>query len=118
MDELSGLDGGRIGLVGLDRSDRDQWQAYVAHFLEQAIQRGLVDHRAMDDGGAVAFVGEAQSVKPGGPSGIEVPLEADFVPVWVVMRAGRYFAHCPPFSCRLAGWISAGVSDVRRLIER
>ena len=36
------------------------------------MQRGLVGYRAMDDGGAVALVGEAQSVKPGGPPGIEV----------------------------------------------
>ena len=44
------------------------------------MQRGLVGYRAVDDGGAVALVGEAQSVEPGGPSGIEMPLEADFVP--------------------------------------
>ena len=44
------------------------------------MQRGLVDDRAMDDGGAVALVGEAQSVEPGGPAGVEVPLEADLVP--------------------------------------
>ena len=70
-----------VGLVGVDLSDRDQGQAYVAHFLEQAMKSGLVEDRARDDGGAVAFVGEAQPVEPGGPSGVEVPLEADFIPV-------------------------------------
>jgi hypothetical protein len=37
------------------------------------MQRSLVGYRAMDDGRAVAVVGEAQPVKPGGPSGIEMP---------------------------------------------
>ena len=40
------------------------------------MQCGLVGDRAMDDGGAVAVVREAQAVEPGGPSGIEMSLEA------------------------------------------
>ena len=60
------------------------------------MQRGLVGYRATDDGGAVALVGEAQSVKPGSPPGTEMPLEADFVPSRLVMRAGRHFAHGVP----------------------
>ena len=67
------------GLVGLDASHRDQRNARVPHFLEQAMERSLVGYRAMDDGRAVAVVGEAQPVEPGGPSGIEMPLEADLV---------------------------------------
>ena len=51
----------------------------VAHFAQQAVQRGLVGHRAMHDGGAGALVGEAQPVEPGGPAGIEAPFEADLV---------------------------------------
>ena len=43
------------------------------------MQCGLVGDGAMDDRGAVALVAEAQAVKPGGPSAIEVPLEADLV---------------------------------------
>jgi len=43
------------------------------------MQRGLVHDRAMDDSCAVALLGETQSVEPGGPSRVEVPLEADFV---------------------------------------
>jgi hypothetical protein len=41
-------------MVGVDVSDRDQGQAQVPRFLEQAVQRGLVGYRAMDGGGAVA----------------------------------------------------------------
>jgi hypothetical protein len=66
-------------LVGFDVHDRDQRQAEVAHLPEQAVQRGLVDDGAVDDGRAVVFAGEAQPVKPGGPPRIEVPLEADLV---------------------------------------
>jgi hypothetical protein len=61
-----------LGLAGLDLSDRDQRQGQVADFPEQAVQRGLVGYRAADDGGAVVLIGEDQSVKPGGPPGIEV----------------------------------------------
>jgi hypothetical protein len=43
------------------------------------MQRGLVGDGAVDDRDAVARVGEAQPVEPGGPPGIEVPLEADLV---------------------------------------
>ena len=44
------------------------------------MKSGLVDDKTMDEGGAVALVGEAQSVEPSGPSRSEVPLETDFVP--------------------------------------
>ena len=43
------------------------------------MQRGLVDYKAMDGGHAVALTGKAQPVKPGGPSNIELPHDADFV---------------------------------------
>jgi hypothetical protein len=42
------------------------------------MKRCLIGDRTRDDGGAVALIGEVQSVEPGGPSRIEVPLEADF----------------------------------------
>ena len=57
------------GLVGVDPGDRDQRQADVADLLEQAVQRGLVDDDAVDDGGAVAAGGEGQPVEPAWPSG-------------------------------------------------
>jgi hypothetical protein len=101
----------------LDLSDRDQWQAYVAHFLEQAVQGGLVGYGAMDESGAIAFAGEAQSVEPGGPSGIEVPLEADFVPSRVVMAAGRYFAHGAPSAVACLDGSPPAVRTFAGLIE-
>ncbi len=67
-------------MVGTDLCDRDQRQAYVAHLLEQPMKSGLVDDKAVDEGGAVALVGEAQAVEPSGPSRSEVPFETDFVP--------------------------------------
>src|SRR5579872_221288 len=93
MAELPGLDGGRTGMAGFDVIDRDQGQAQVARFLQQAMERGLVGDGAMDDGGAVAVSGDGQPVEPGGPPGIEVPLEADLVPSRAVIVAGRYFVH-------------------------
>ena len=63
-------------MVLLDADDRDERQAYVADPLEQAVQRSLVGDQAMDDGGAVALMGEAQPVEPGSPSAIEMSLEA------------------------------------------
>ena len=63
-----------MGMAGFDVIDRDQGQAHVARFLEQAIKRSLVGYGAMDDGGSVTVVGEGQPVEPGGPPGIEVPL--------------------------------------------
>src|SRR5580693_6841559 len=93
MAELSGLDGGHRGMAGFDVIDRDQRQAQVARFLEQAVERGLVGDRAMDDGGAVAVVGEGQPVEPGGPPGSEVPLEADLVPSRAVLVAVGYVVH-------------------------
>jgi hypothetical protein len=49
-------------------------RAQIAHPAEQPMQRGLVDDRAMERCRAVAFLPEAEAVKPGGPSGVEVPL--------------------------------------------
>src|SRR6266487_4112857 len=98
-------------MVGFDESDRDQGQAQVPRFLEQAVERGLVGYRAMDDGGAVAAMGNGQPVEPRGPPGAEVPLEADLIPSGAVMAVGRYLAHGAPCCCP-PGWISAGVANV------
>ena len=43
------------------------------------MQRGLVNHRAMDEGGAGALVREAQPVEAGNPAAIEAPFEADLL---------------------------------------
>ena len=61
------------------------------------MQGGLVDDRAVDEGGAVALPGEGQPVEPGGPAGVEVSLEADLVLSGLVsafpaMRASRSWA--------------------------
>src|SRR5712692_4615864 len=62
------------------------------------MQRGLVDDGASEDGCAVALVGEAHPVEPGGPSGGEVPLEADFVTSRLVMVVNGcvWLAHGAP----------------------
>ena len=86
-------DGGSIGVVGVDLSDGDQWQSGVADILEQAMERRLVGNVPPDDGEALALVAEAQAVKPSGPSRVEVPLEADFVPSGLAITAGRCLAH-------------------------
>ena len=93
MAELRGLGGGRCGMAWFDVVHRDQGQAQVARFLEQAVKCGLVGYGAMDDGGAIAVVSDGQPVEPGGPPGIEMPLEADLVPSRAVIMAGRYFVH-------------------------
>jgi hypothetical protein len=56
---------GYIGLFGFDSSERNQRQADIPHSLEQAMECCLVGDKATNEGGAVALLGEAQSVKPG-----------------------------------------------------
>src|SRR5437868_15359146 len=36
--------------------DRDQGQTQIAHLVQQAMQRGLVDHRTANDGCAIALL--------------------------------------------------------------
>ena len=43
------------------------------------MEGGLVGDMAVDDGGAVALVGEGQPVEPGDPASFEMSLEADLV---------------------------------------
>src|SRR5438876_19649 len=78
--ELSRIEGGQMALAGFDLSDRDQRQAEVAQLQQHAVQRGLVEHGAVDDRDALVLAGEAQSVEPSGPSRVQVPLGADLVP--------------------------------------
>jgi hypothetical protein len=40
------LDIRSIYLLGLNVNDRDQWQADITYFSEQAVQHGLIEHRA------------------------------------------------------------------------
>ena len=62
--------------------DRDQGQADVADPGQHSVERGLVDDRSVQDGGAVGS-GQCHPVQPGGPPGVEAPLEADLVPAGV-----------------------------------
>jgi hypothetical protein len=48
-----------VRLFGANVNDREQWQAEITHLPEQAIQRGLIDHRTSENGCSVAFVGQA-----------------------------------------------------------
>ena len=82
-------------------------------FWSKTVQRGLVDYRAVDEGGAVALVGEAEPVKPGGPSGVEVPLEPDFVAARSRAGGRSMGRSWCSFRCCLAGWISDGIADIR-----
>ena len=59
--------------------DCDQWQTQIADFAQQAMQCGLVDHRALNKGGAITLVGEAQVVEPAGPAAVQVSLDSDLV---------------------------------------
>jgi len=52
----------------LDLRERDQRDADLAQLLEEAAQRGLVDDRSSEDGGAVALAGESEPVEPGRPA--------------------------------------------------
>src|SRR4051812_46402654 len=81
----SGLDIRPIRLFGINKHDRKQWQAEITHFPEEAIQRGLIDHRASQDGCSVACVGEAHVLKRFGPPDIKVSLEANLILSRLVM---------------------------------
>src|SRR6266542_6161818 len=86
---------------GINLHDRKQWQAEITHLSEQAIQRGLIDDRASEDGCSVACVAEAQARKPVSPPCIKVSLEANLVPSRLVMvlRRSVCFTHAAPRAC-------------------
>jgi hypothetical protein len=42
-----------VRLFGINLIDGEQWQAEIAHFPEQAIQRSLIDERAREEGCSV-----------------------------------------------------------------
>jgi hypothetical protein len=81
----SGLNIRPIRRFGINEHDRKQWQAKITHFPEQAIQRGLIDHWASEDGCSVACVGEAHVLKLVSPPGIQMSLEANLVLSRLVM---------------------------------
>ena len=84
-----GVGRGRVGLGRSDLHGRDQRQTDVANLLEETVQGRLVRHMAVDESGAAALVGEAESVEPRSPMSIEMPLEADLVLSGLVTTARR-----------------------------
>ena len=76
---------GSTGVAGVGLGDRQQREPEVAELVQQSVQRGLVGDRAAEDGGAVVGVGEVEVVEPGGPAVVEPALDADLVPVAVVL---------------------------------
>ena len=65
--------------AGFDRIDRDQRQAQIAHFFEQAVQRRLIDRRAGQQRRAVVFRRDGQAAKPVGPLAAQLALEPDLI---------------------------------------
>jgi len=43
------------------------------------VQRGLVNRRSVEDGGAVAVVGQAETIEPRGPAFVEMAIDLDLV---------------------------------------
>ena len=71
------------------------------------MERRLIGYAATDDGDALALVAEAQAVKPGSPSAIQVSLEANLVAAVLVTVTVD--------ACRSAHLLlSAGVAICRR----
>src|SRR5690349_21134435 len=87
-----------VRLFRINVNDRKQWQTKITHLPEQAIQRGLIDHRARQDGCSVACMDEAHLIKLVGPAGIQVSLDANLVPSWLVtlLRCYVCFTHAAP----------------------
>jgi hypothetical protein len=69
----------RIGPMGLNQVDREQGQAYITNFLEQAMQGGLIGHRTAEERVTIIVQRDGHALKPFGPPVIKVSLEADFV---------------------------------------
>src|SRR3954463_1398146 len=99
--------GGRSWLV--DAGDGNERQAHVTHLVQQSVQRSLIGDQAVKNGGAIAAVGQNQTVEPSGPMVFQVSLDADLVPPRLV--CGRYPAHLAPSAVYLCGrcwaWIWA-----------
>ena len=68
-----------VRLFGFNGNDRDQWQAQITHFSEQAMQRGLVDYGAGEQRIAVVFQREGQAPKPVCPMRPQMALDPDLI---------------------------------------
>src|SRR6476659_4071724 len=83
---------GRSGSLRLKPAHGNDDQAEVAHPVQQAVQGGLVRHRAGDDRLAV-LTGDLKALEPGRPALIEDPLDTD-----LVARRRRPAAHARTLS--------------------
>jgi hypothetical protein len=66
--------------------DREQWQADITHFSEQAKQRGLVNDGAGQKRLAVLFQRDAQAAKPVCPVRTQMALDPDLIDhglIWI-----------------------------------
>src|SRR5919106_1614453 len=89
----SGRGVGVAGVAGVGLGDGQQGEPEVAELVQQSVQGGLVGDGALEDGGAVVGVGEVEVVEPGRPAVVEPALDADLVPVAVLLV--RCAAHGP-----------------------
>jgi hypothetical protein len=69
----------RICLAGIVAIDREQWHAEITHFSEQAIQGGLINHRAAQQGHAIVFQRDGQSFKPVRPLMTQMAFDPDLI---------------------------------------
>jgi len=68
-----------MSFIELDLNDRDQWQTQITHFFEQAMQRGLVNHRTGQKRIAVLFQRDGQALKPICPRAAQMALDSDLI---------------------------------------
>lgn len=68
-----------LSFIGLHRDNRDQGHSQVPYFFEQAMQSGLIDHRAGEQRIAVFIQGDRQAFEPVSPLTVEVALDPDLV---------------------------------------
>src|ERR1700759_1425975 len=66
------------GSLRVKPADGNDDQAEVAHPVQQAVQGGLIRHRAGDDRLAVV-TGDLEALEPGRPALIEDPLDTDLI---------------------------------------
>ena len=69
----------RICLAGIVAIDREQWHAEITHFSEQAIQGGLINHQASEQGHAIVFQRDRESIKPVCPIAAQVSVEPELI---------------------------------------
>lgn len=86
----------RLCLIWLNASDGHERQPYIAHLPEQAMQGGLIDHRANQPCLAIVFPRDGQPIKPAAPPVIKVPLDAKLIlprPVALLFRCCPTLVH-------------------------